>query len=51
MSKSLNIAKTIKWKKRRETHLMDKCKRANCGICHPEKKWKKTKIKYKNHGE
>jgi len=37
MSKSQNIADTLKWKKRRKNHIGDKCNSSKCPICTPHK--------------
>lgn len=37
MSKSQNIADTIKWKKKRKDHDGDRCDNAKCGICSSHK--------------
>lgn len=47
MSKSQNIADTIKWKKKRKNHFADKCNRSNCPICSAHKSLGNNKGKNK----
>jgi len=37
MSRAQNRHDTLKWKRRRKTHLASKCKVAKCPVCHPNK--------------
>lgn len=43
MSKSQNIADTVKWKKRRKDHFGDLCNRSDCPICAAHKTWGNAK--------
>lgn len=37
MAKAQNRHDTVKWKKKRKTHLADKCGNAKYGVCSPHK--------------